>query len=137
MLLKDSLDERFDYFKSVGIKNVFDLQKVLKEKLSELSKVSCLSGDYLPILLREINSILPKPNKIKEYIGISPETVSKFEKIGDKDTVGLYEILRTAKDRKDLANKTGINNSEVLELTQLTDLSRIKWVRIAICAYVV
>jgi hypothetical protein len=130
MILKEKLDERFDYFKSIGIKNVSDLQKLLKkkEKLSELSKVSCLSGDYLPILLREINSIQPKPNKIKEFIGIPLESVSKLEKIGIKDTVGLFEMVKTAKDRKDLANKAGIGDSEVLELTKLTDLSRIKWV---------
>jgi hypothetical protein len=70
----------------------------------------------------------PKPNKLKEFVGVAPETVTKLEKIGIKDTVGLFEIVKTAKARKDLTDKTGISDSEVLELTKLTDLSRVKWV---------
>ena len=66
MILKDRLSERLGYLKSIGIPNVLELQKLLKkkEKLAELSRVECLSEDYLVILLREINSIQPKPNKI-------------------------------------------------------------------------
>lgn len=130
MILKDRLEERFSYFKSIAIKNVFELQKVLKkkEKLAELSKVDCLSEDYLVILLREINSIQPKPNKISEFIGISAETVTKLEKVGIKDTVKLFDYVLTPESRKELADKTNISNAEILELTKLTDLSRIKWV---------
>jgi hypothetical protein len=99
-----------------------------KDKLEELSKVDCFSDDYLVILLREINSIQPKPNKISEFIGISPETVSKLEKIGIKDTVKLFDNVLTPESRKKLAARTNISESEILELTKLTDLSRIKWV---------
>lgn len=130
MILKEKLDERFGYFKSMGIKNVLELQKTLKkkEKLVELSQINCFSGDYLPILLREINSIHPRPVKIAEFIEISDETVSKLLEMGIKDTVGLYEFVKTIKGRKDLGNKTGIDDTVILELTSLTDLSRIKWV---------
>lgn len=130
MVLKEKLDERFNYFKSIGIRNVFELQQTLKKKnrFTELSKISCLSGDYLSILLRDINSIHPKPNKIKEFIGIANDTISKLENIGIKDTVGLYEEVKKTKNRKELANKAGISDSEILELAKLTDLSRIKWV---------
>jgi hypothetical protein len=53
MILKDKLDERFNYFKSIGIKTVQDLQQTLKkkDKFADLSKANCLSGDYLTILL--------------------------------------------------------------------------------------
>jgi len=130
VILKERLEERFNYFKSIGIKNVFELQKLLKkkEKLAELSKVDCFSEDYLVILLREINSIQPKPNKISEFIGISPETVSKLEMIGIKDTVKLFDIVLTPESRKELTVKTNISEAEIFELTKLTDLSRIKWV---------
>lgn len=130
MILKDDLDERLNYIKGIGVKNVLELQKLLKkkDKLAELSRVDCLSEDYLKILLREINSIQPKPNKIKEFIGISTETVSKLEKIGIKDTVKLFDRVLTPESRKELAEKTNISTSEILELTKLTDLSRIKWV---------
>lgn len=70
MVFKEKLDERFGYFKNIGIKNVKELIQLLKkkDKFTELSKVDCLSGDYLTILLRELNSTLPKPNKIADFI---------------------------------------------------------------------
>jgi hypothetical protein len=130
MILKERMDERFDYFKSVGINNLQELIQTLKKKdlYAELSKVNCLSGDYLKILLRELNSIHPKPNKIKEFAGIPPDTVSSLEQIGIKNTFQLFDKIKNAKERKELAESTGIADSEILELTKLTDLSRIKWV---------
>ena len=130
MVLKDKLDERFGYFKNIGIKNVKELIQLLKkkEKFVELSKVECLSGDYLTILLRELNSTLPKPNKIADFKRVSKETVGKLEKKGVKNTEKLYDKVITKSDRKKLADSTGISEKDILELTKLTDLSRIKWV---------
>ncbi len=130
MLLKERLAERFGYFKSIGIRNVLDLQKLLKkkEKLAELTKVDGFSEDFLVVLLREINSIQPKPNKLNEFFGISSETVSKLEKNGIKDTLKLFDHVLTPQSRKKLAAETNIPEAEILELAKLTDLSRIKWV---------
>ncbi|SFK42911.1 DUF4332 domain-containing protein [Proteiniphilum acetatigenes] len=130
MILKEKLDERFGYLKSIGIKNVKGLIQLLKkkDKFTELSKVDCLSGDYLTILLRELNSTLPKPNKLADFIGISKNTIDKLEKIGIKNTEELYGKVIKKSDRKELADSTGIDYQDILELTKLTDLSRIKWV---------
>ena len=130
MILRERLDERFGYFKSIGIKNIKELIQILKrkDKFTELQNVECLSGNYLTILLRELNSILPKPNKIAEFKGISENTVVKLDKIGIKNTAKLYDRIITSENRKELAQSIGIKNSEILELTKLTDLSRIKWV---------
>ena len=130
MMLKDRLDERFGYFKSIGIANVNELIRLLKkkDKFATLSKIECLSGDYLTILLRELNSTLPKPNKISEFQGVAIETVMRLEKIGIKNTEKLYEKVISETDRQHLANATGINYMEIMELTKLADLSRIKWV---------
>lgn len=130
MILKDRLDERFGYFKGIGIKNVKGLIQTLKkkDKFAELSKVDCLSGDYLTILLRELNSTLPKPNKIADFTGISKDTVGRLEKVDIKNTEKLYNKVVTKSDRQKLADSTGINDRDILELTKLTDLSRIKWV---------
>ena len=130
MMLKDRLDERFGYFKSIGIKNLKELMQILKkkDKASELADVECLSGDYLTILLRELNSMLPKPNKFAEFTGISKEIVAKLEKIGINNTQKLYDKVITKSDRQKLAELTGISEKDVLELTKLSDLSRIKWV---------
>ncbi len=130
MILKDRINERFNHFKSIGIKNVHELQLMLKSKIRqiELAKNPLFSAEYLTILLRELNSIQAKPNKLKEFIGISADTINKLEKEGIKDTLKLFERVRTIKSRKELADKTGINENEILELTKLSDLSRIKWV---------
>ena len=130
MILKDMIDERFNHFKKLGIKNVHELQLTLKkkDKLKELSKDNLFSEEYLTILLRELNSIQVKPNKINDFIGISSDTISKLEKFGIKDTLKLFDKVLTIKSRKELASKTGINEDEILKLTKLADLSRIKWV---------
>lgn len=130
MVLKEKLDERFGYFESIGIKNVKELIQLLKkkDKFAELSKVNCLSGDYLTILLRELNSTLPKPNKIADFIWISKNTIDKLAKTGIINTEKLYDKVLTKIDRQKLADSTGIGYTKILELTKLTDLSRIKWV---------
>jgi hypothetical protein len=130
LILKDKLDERFGYFKSIGIKNVKGLIQLLKkkDKLAELSKVDFLSNDYLTILLRELNSVFPKPNKISDFIEIAKETIESLEKIGITNTENLYDKVVKKTDRQKLSDSTGIKYQDILELTKLADLSRIKWV---------
>lgn len=130
MILRDKLDERFGYFKNIGLKNVRELIQLLKkkDKFAELSKVGCLSGDYLTILLRELNSTLPKPNKIADFIGISGYTIDRLAKIGIENTAQLYDKVIRKSDRLQLAESIGISDNDILELAKLTDLSRIKWV---------
>lgn len=130
MILKERLDERFGYFENIGIKTVKELMLILKkkDKFAELSKVGCFSGDYLTILLRELNSILPKPNKISDFIGISKVTIGSLEKIGVTNTEKLYDKAIKKSDREKLAASIGIKYQDILELAKLADLSRIKWV---------
>ncbi|MCK9346260.1 MAG: DUF4332 domain-containing protein, partial [Bacteroidales bacterium] len=56
------------------------------------------------------------------------EVVSMLDKAGIKDTVDLFDKVKTPKNRKSFATETGISNSDLLKLTKLTDLSRIRWV---------
>jgi hypothetical protein len=130
MILKENTDERFCYFLKMGIKNLKELLLLLKKKenFNELSKVNCFSHDYLTILLRELNSIHPKPNKIKDFPGVSAETAEILEKVGIKDTLSLYEKVKDKSGRQKLTNDTQISDSEILMLTKFADLSRIKWV---------
>ena len=129
-IIKENLSERFTYFKNIGITNVLELQRTLKknDKLTELAKINCFSTDYLKILLREINSIQPKPTKISEFKGISPDTIKTLEKHGFQNTFKLFDKIKTKNNRNELAKITGISAEEILELTKLTDLSRIRWV---------
>jgi hypothetical protein len=130
MVLKEKLGERFGYFEQIGIRNIKELIQILKkkDKFAELSKVACLSGDYLTILLRELNSTLPKPNRIADFIQFSKNTIDKLAKAGITNTEKLYDKVLTITDRQQLADSTGVDYTEILELTKLTDLSRIKWV---------
>jgi len=129
MILKEGIDERFTYFTSLGIKNLGELLQTLKkkDKFNELSKISLFPGNYLTILLRELNSMLPKPIKLKDYPGISPNTIARLEKAGIKTSLDLFEKLKNRQNRDELSLKTGISQDSILELTALSDLSRIKW----------
>lgn len=130
MILKEQLDVRLGYFKKIGIKNIQELMQVLKKKdaFIELSTVACFSGDYLTVLLRELNSTLPKPNKIADFNQISKHTVDKLANAGITNTEKLYNRVLTRVDRQKLVETTGIEYAEILKLTKLTDLSRMKWV---------
>lgn len=133
IILRESTDEIFAYFKSIGISNVKDLIVLLKKKdsISELQKTDLLTEEYLKILLRELNSILPKPNKIKEFQGLSVDLTEALAKIGVNNTLKLYDKVLTEKARKELAKKINIPYEQIVELTKLTDLSRIKWVGVS------
>lgn len=88
MILKERLDERFGYFKNIGIKNIKELilWHKRKDKSTELEKVDFFSGDSLIILLRELKNTLSKPNRIADFIEISKDTIGKLERIGTTNT---------------------------------------------------
>ena len=132
MILKENLDERFLCFKKIGITTVFELLSVLKkkEKFKELSKQKGFSVDYLTILLRELKSIQSKPIKLGDFKWIPTDTIEKLEYDGIKNTQQLYDKVLTRKNRKDLSNRIGVSEKEILEMTKLTDLSRIQWVNL-------
>lgn len=132
-ILKEKTAERFSFLIKQGIDNVAELQKLLKkkEKFEELSKAPGFSADYLTILLREMNSLHPKPNKLTEYGILSQETVSRLEKLGIKDTLKLYDKIKTKASRKLLAEQSGIPKTEIEILTAISDLSRVKWAGVA------
>lgn len=130
LMLKEKPDERFGFFKSTGIATVKELIQLLrkKDKFGELAKLDCFSDEYLTVLLRELNSIFPEPNKIADFAGISKSTIDKLEDLGIKNTEIFYDKVITKSDRHKLAATTGIDYPDIPELTKLTDLSGIKWV---------
>lgn len=131
-ILKENLDIRFSEFQNLEINNILELREFLKkkDKISDLSKKNCFSTDYLNVLLREIKSLLPKPKKLCNFTSISEKTIDKLVENGIKNTEKLYDKILTAIDRKKLCNSMKIDENEILKLTKLTDLSRIKWVGI-------
>jgi len=66
--------------------------------------------------------------KIEDVEGIGPATAEKLLAAGIKDTDGMLANSRTARQRKELAEKTGISESQVLKFANMVDLYRIKGV---------
>ena len=130
MILKENIDTNFDIIKNQTVQNVDKLLKVLKnkKKLQAFSKQSGLNDNYLTILVREIKSYRQSPNKLIDFPSIAEDVILKFENIGIKNTLQLFDKVLTAKNRLKISKQTGIDKHEVLRITKLTDLSRIRWV---------
>lgn len=64
--------------------------------------------------------------KIKEIEGIGPTYAEKLSKAGVHTTTSLLEQGRTPRDRKSLAEKTGISESSILKWVNMADLFRVK-----------
>lgn len=129
MILKDKIEERINCLKYYGFSNLQDVFNSLKKKnkFEELSTKDCLTVEYLTILLREIKSMQPKPNNIKDFPNISDETKSKLLKNGYNNTIKIYDTIKSINDRNLFSKELSINQNEILVITKITDLSRIKW----------
>jgi len=129
-ILLTNIEQQFELIKNQGIQTVEELRLVLKnkKKVLEFSELSGLSVEYLTILIREINSSLPKPNKLKDFPDISAHVVKKLESIGIKNTLHLFDRIKSKQERVKLAEETGIKGEDILTLAKLTDLSRVRWV---------
>jgi hypothetical protein len=129
-IIKEDIENRFNIFGQNGVKNLNDVLSLLKtpEKIKAFARASGLSEEYLSILKREIASSQPKPVTLSEFPGIKKKTVEHLEKLGVKNTKQLFNFIKTDIERKGLCKQTGISYDEMLELTKLTDVSRIKWV---------
>lgn len=66
--------------------------------------------------------------KIEDVEGIGPVTGEKLRAAGVKDTDGLLENARTPKQRKELAEKAGLTDKQVLKFANMVDLYRINGV---------
>lgn len=70
-----------------------------------------------------------KPFKLKNFRGIKREYIEKLEAIGIQDSKQMLEAGRTKAQRKELAKKAGLHVDVILELVQLSDLSRLPGVK--------
>ncbi len=129
-ILKNNVDSNFEKIIKQGIENLEELINQLKnkKKLSEFSKQSGVSEDYLIILNRELKSYHQNPIKIKDFPEINVDTIKKLGKIGVFNTLQLFDKILTPEKRLELSKQTGIKEKEILMLAKLTDLTRIRWV---------
>ncbi len=130
MMLKNNIDDAFAKINQQKIGNVEELRKALsnKQKLQEFSNQSGIAEAYLKILIRHVNGYRRKPNRIKDFPGLAESVVSKLENLGVKNTRQLFDRILTVQSRSAFSSEAGISERDLLTLTKLTDLSRIKWV---------
>jgi predicted flap endonuclease-1-like 5' DNA nuclease len=64
--------------------------------------------------------------KISDVEGIGPKFAQKLQKAGVRSVNALLENGASKKDRKELAGKTGIDESVILKWVNMADLYRVK-----------
>ncbi len=128
--LLENIDTKFTKLKKAGFNNAESLLNNLKNnrKLKSLAEETNIDEKYLKILKREISNLLPIPIKFTEIPGISEETLSKLASINITDTEALFPYIRDIKSRNDFKNNYKFSEEELLWLTKIVDVSRIKWV---------
>lgn len=109
-LLKENIDARFKEFDKLGIRNLSELKSTLgnKKKFAELMHNPVFDENYLKVLLREINSMLPFPNKLTDFPSLRPETISKLEDAGIKNTFTLFDKIKSKQTREEFSRIAGI-----------------------------
>ncbi len=129
-VLHENTEEIFSVLKAQGLATLADLQAALrtKSKLQQFAQKSGLDEEYLKILIREVNSLQPKPNQLADFPDTPAEVVEKLAALGIKNTLHLYDRVLTPADRAALAGEAGVDEGAILRLAKLTDLSRIRWV---------
>ena len=129
-ILREDMDDRFATLASFGIQNLKQLQTRLKDKkaVAAFAEQSGLPEEYLTVLRRWVNGYQPKPVNLSEFDPVAEEVVQKLSQMGIRNTLQLFPRVRTPDLRMSFAKETGISESEILILTKLTDLVRMKWV---------
>lgn len=129
-LLQENTKAIFSVLKARGLKTLAELQNALKTKarLQRFAQETGLEEGYLKVLIREINSAQPKPNKLADFPDTPAEVVERLAELGIRNTLHLYDHVLTSEDRAVLAAEIGADEWTILRLAKLTDLSRIRWV---------
>ena len=129
-IIGEDVDESFDKIKKQGVENLQDLLTALKtsEKIQEFSCVSGLTIKYLSVLNRVVKGYKQKPNRLRDFPNIDANVLMRLEANHLNNTLKLYEKVLTPEKRKQLADNTRIDISEILKVAMFSDLSRIRWV---------
>lgn len=128
--LLEDIDGKFNILMKSGYNSLFDLKKALdnKKKFDEMVKKTDLPNDYLKLLKREVGNVLPVPIKFSEIPNISEKIIKKLADLDITNTEILFPYIVDSQSRKEFSKKSGLNDDEVLWLTKIVDISRIKWV---------
>jgi hypothetical protein len=125
--LKEEIDTRFARLKAQGITNLAEFLTAVKNanKTAELSRNTGLSVEYLMLLRREVNALVPKPRNLRDFLSVDPATVENLAALGISNSKQLYENALSRQQRAELSQQAGIEPAALLELVKLSDLSRV------------
>jgi len=86
----------------------------------------CVSNDLMVCAVNElIGWDYVKKYSLKDFLGVNHRYTQALRREGVFTSEHMLKVGRTAEDRKNLAEKTGVPLAAVLELVKLADLSRI------------
>ncbi len=128
--LLDDIDVKITKLKKVGIDNAENLREILKSgsRLKRLGKETDISEEYFKLLKREVNNLLPTPINFCDIPNISEKIVKKLNSLNIADAESLFPYVKDANSRKNFEKMSGLPMKEILWMTKLVDVSRIKWV---------
>lgn len=128
--LKENLETIFQIIEKNDIHNIGELQECLKTKakVAQFSEKTTIDLNYLTVLRREINSLHPEPREIEGFPYVSQIIKEKLISLGVKTTFELFEQIKNSEERFRLMVKLNCSEEEVFYLTQLVDVSRLKYV---------
>jgi nucleotidyltransferase/DNA polymerase involved in DNA repair len=126
-ILKEQIDSRFSRLQAQGICNLAEFLTAVKStaKITELAGKSNTPVEYLTLLRREVNALLPKPRNLRDFPGVEAATVEKLATRGIKNSKQLFESALSGEQRAELVKQVAIDAEELLELVKLSDLSRV------------
>lgn len=124
------IDGTFSKLQNANITNVSILRENLKstEKIQNLVQITGIPETYFKLLKREVNNLLPTPIKFCNVPNITENILIQLDKLNIKDTEYLFPFIKDVNSRLELSRVSGLPEVDVLSLTKLVDVSRIKWV---------
>ena len=99
---------------------LFSISKMIYDRMHRPKET------VVKIVNSSMGELSPSSSRIIEIEGIGPKYVKKLNSIGIKTTEDLLENGGTKQGRKELAKKTGISETIILEWVNMADLFRIR-----------
>ncbi len=130
MMLRENIFERFNLIKNQGIEDLEQLSNALKskKKKEQFAEISGVDIEYLSVLIREVNSLHPKPNLFRDLPCIDKQVVKRLEITGYKDTYSIYEQIMDKSKCQRLEDMLAISKDTMNMIINYVDISRIRWV---------
>lgn len=126
-ILQDGLDEFMGQVSRSGIRNVGELNSLLKrrDRYPELSGSFGVTEEYLNILRREIGSYESRPVVLSRLGILDSSELDRLRNSRIKNTKDLYERAASPEDRRQISAETGVDIVQIESALTYSDLLRI------------